>query len=99
MTGTTTATTFMPATGEVKVSEVSREFSELMQSIARLREVTATLEKALEPVCRQVNGTEGSGTNAPEPVRVPLAQTVHEHSDEVDRIASQLQSILSRLEL
>jgi len=84
---------------EVKIGEVARECNEFAAASKRLELVTTTLENALTPILKVMNGPAGSETAVPEPVRVPLAATIHQHAVEVDAIANRLQMILSRIEL
>lgn len=93
---------FMPetATDAVRVTEVSQEFT-------RAEEVTAYIEKCVEELEAQLgrsilaqhkNGAGQADTKNPEPVRVPLAQSLYEHSSRLERIRERLSSILNRLE-
>lgn len=64
-----------------------------------LDEQLSALEDRLQPVLAQ-HAEKGTGdAKNPEPVRVPLAQRIHEHSSYLARLSDRLQSILNRIEL
>lgn len=92
--------TLMPAVStEAKISEVELELTNLAQERQILDERLQELEKRLEPVLAQRPGQEGSTSGTPEPIRVPLAQRIHDQAMNLSAMNAQLAHLLNRIEL
>lgn len=82
-------------------TEVEQEVNALIMHEEQLSKTVAELEqrlfKVLVPTGPEVSATSGSSQT--EPVRVPLADQLHDRNRGANRLNEQLQSIINRLEL
>lgn len=83
----------------VRISEVGSEFEQLAIQHKMLDENLEALERRIEPVLAQRKAGNTDSSASPEPVRVPLAQRVHDHVGHMSRINERLRSIIDRVEL
>lgn len=91
---------FMPSTAtDVKIGEVEQELSALVEERKILDERLQLLEKRIGSVLAQRPESGQNTTSTPEPVRVPLAQSIHEQVFNLAQMNAQLTSILNRIEL
>jgi len=94
---------FMPETNTdtaVRPTEVQQEFAKVDEATGYIDKMMSELEERLSHSIlaqRKEIKTESAST-APEPVRVPLAQSLYEHAVRLERIRERLSSILSRIE-
>jgi hypothetical protein len=85
--------------GPTRQPEVSVVMDVQAMRCKALEEQITVLEDRLQPVLAQHAEKGGGETKPPEPVRVPLAQRIHEHSSHLSRLSDRLQSIINRIEL
>lgn len=84
---------------ERKIGEVEQETDRLAIQEETLAKQLAELEQRLGPVLALRAEEAGSNANAPEPVRVQLAETLHNRVVGLSRLSDFLQSIINRIEL
>lgn len=85
---------------EIPQTEVGASLQNLAGELKTTSERVGHLEERLGTVLAQRKPEGGqTETSAPEPVRVPLAQMIHEHMLAAARINEQLASIINRLEV
>jgi|ERR1041384_4957086 hypothetical protein len=95
---------FMPetATEPVRQSEVNVEFARVEECTGYIDKIISELEERLGRSILAQHKPSGAGSDnqpsAPEPIRVPLAQSLFEHGTRLERIRERLSSILSRIE-
>jgi hypothetical protein len=70
-----------------------------MSCCEALDKLTVELEERLKGVLAQKAEQGSSNPSAPEPVRVPLAQSFHDRVVNLDYIAARLSSVINRLEI
>lgn len=81
-------------------TEVQHEVSLITTELKMMDETLSHLEALLSPVLadRKVGGAPDQSP-APEPVRVPLAHTLHDRLNHLIALRERVASMLSRLEL
>lgn len=84
---------------EVKVGEVEQETLRLIGQEEVLSKQISELEMRLTPVLAQRAEMVQPGSSQPEPVRVPLAEMLHQRVYQFSRLSDSLQSIINRIEL
>lgn len=83
----------------VRLPEVESEIERIAIAIDSTARLVEELELRFTKVLAQRNTTGQTETSSPEPIRVPLAETLHTKALNIETIASQLRSILERVEL
>ena len=88
------------ATEPVRQTEVDDQMSRVQECTQYIDKMIGELETALsKSILAQHKGEDAvASTSAPEPVRVPLAQRLYDHSNNLEHIRVRLSSILSRIE-
>lgn len=90
----------MPAVGtERKAGEVEQEVARMSTEREVLDKLIQELEQRLLPVLAIRAGEAGNTANVPEPMRVPLADSLHTHGTNLIHMGIQLRSIIDRIEL
>lgn len=94
---------FMPetaSTAEVRQTEVESAFSRVDECTSYIDKLTSELEDKLSRsiLAQNKSGEAQGNVKNPEPVRVPLAQAMHEHGNHLEAISERLSSIINRLE-
>lgn len=79
--------------------EVSSEMERLTTQCKMIDEQLAQLEQKLNTVLAQRADKGAEVTSAPEPVRVPLAQAIHDRVHHLSLLSDQLTSIINRVEV
>ena len=79
--------------------EVLAELTKLGNSCEALDKLTSELEVRLKGVLSLRQEENGGASSAPEPVRVPLAQSFHDRIISLDAICARLSSIINGLEV
>lgn len=83
----------------VRQSEVEREFTRVDEITAYIDKMVGELEEKLgRSILAQRKEANGNSESSPEPVRVPLAQSLYDHGATLERIREHLSSMLSRIE-
>lgn len=91
---------FMPETATgIKVGEVEQELNGLHVEREVIAKLIDDLATRLRGVLAERAPEAGSIANAPEPVRVPLAQALREEVRGLAGLSIQLRSIIDRIEL
>lgn len=84
----------------VPMSEVGAELDHLATQHKLMSDIIDHLEQRLDAVLSQrKSGASVDAAGSPEPVRVRLAQQVHEHVAHVSSMNDRLSSLLNRIEL
>jgi hypothetical protein len=99
MNGTNAGYASNVAPTEVRQPEVSGEMDRLAIQCETLDKQLHQLEQRLEPVLAQRSDGESANTKNPEPVRVPLAQSLHDRVYHLSLMSDRLQSTINRIEL
>lgn len=89
----------VPQVGTISQSEVGSEVEKLTTQCLTLEKQIAELAQRLGPVLRQLPQGNTGSTSTPEPVLVPLAQTLHERVKHLSGLSDQLASVINRVEL
>lgn len=84
---------------EVRSPEVSREMDNLISICEVLEKQVSALEVRLAPVIAQRKEGDTDNQKNPEPVRVPLAQSIFERHRHLTTLSDQLHSIMNRIEV
>lgn len=84
---------------EARTPEVSREMDNLISVCDVLEKQISSLEVRLLPVVAQRKEGGNDVQKNPEPVRCPLAQSLHERHRHLIALSDQLHSITNRLEV
>jgi hypothetical protein len=79
--------------------EVSSEMERLASISEQLDKGVQELEQKLNTVLAQRAETGQNSAGNPEPVRVPLAQAIHERAQHLATVSERIQSIINRLEV
>lgn len=83
----------------IRQSEVEREFTRVDEITAYIDKMVDELEEKLgRSILAQRKEATGNSESSPEPVRVPLAQSLYDHGATLERIRERLISMLSRIE-
>lgn len=94
---------FMPQLGnvsEIKVGQIEREITLISVEREQLDRLIQTLEtRLIRVLANRSVSTNSEGQSAPEPVRVPLAEQLHEQAFNLSQMGLQLQLIIDRIEL
>lgn len=85
---------------EVRIGEVEIELNRLCEQRQELDGRLQELEKRLNPILATRPETgQADSKGQPEPVRVPLAQSIHDQVFNLSQMNDHLQSVLNRIEL
>ncbi len=99
MNGTNAAYASGTASEVTRQSEVSTEVETLANQCEHIDKQVTALEQRLHLVLAQRSEESGNGQKNPEPVRVPLAQNIHDRAYHLSLISMKLESIIGRIEL
>jgi hypothetical protein len=88
-----------PATAAQRQPEVSCEMERLTTQCETLDKQFSELETKLMTVLAQRGEGNVSDQKNPEPVRVPLAQAIHDRVAHLSQLSDRLQSIINRIEV
>lgn len=94
-----TVTSNFTATEVTKLPEVPSEVEQLGHQLEQLDKTVERLAERLIPVLANRAGDAVGGPSAPEPVRVPLAEALHQRYLTVVSITSRVQNLVDRVEL
>lgn len=86
-------------TSERKIGEVEQELGRVEVECKVISDLITNLEGRLQQVLATRVVGETAQPSPPEPVRVPLAESVHQHLTGLALISVQLRSIIDRIEL
>ena len=87
------------AVATARQPEVSCEMERLVSQCETIDKQFSDLEMKLVTVLAQRSEPATDGAKVPEPVRVPLAQAIHDRVAHPSQLSDRLQSIINRIEV
>lgn len=89
----------MPEMGVKQQGEIALEFEQLHKASEEMRGFVDQLESRLTPILTPETGPQAETSSAPEPVRTPLAETIHRRTSDITSASARLRYVLGRIEL
>lgn len=84
---------------DVRVTEVGAEIDRIATTTEYLDKCLSDLESKLNPVLAQHKVAGVEGQTQPEPLRVPLAETLHIRGNHLENLRERVSSMITRLEI